>query len=77
MEKLISIVIIGLSMFSSGLAQDYKTGIGLRGDYFNGLTVKHFIASKAAIEGILSSRWQGFQVTGLYESTMKRSKLTG
>ncbi len=50
-----------------GLAQDYNTGIGLRGGYFNGLTLKHFVSSNTAIEGIISSRWRGLQVTGLYE----------
>lgn len=48
-------------------AQDYNTGIGLRGGLSNGLTVKHFLGEKAAIEGIITSRWQGFNITGLYE----------
>jgi hypothetical protein len=48
-------------------AQDYTTGIGFRGGLSNGLTVKHFISSNTAIEGILSTRWQGFEITGLYE----------
>lgn len=47
--------------------QSYSTGIGLRGGLANGLTVKHFIGEKAALEGILSTRWKGFTVTGLYE----------
>lgn len=56
-----------LSLSSVGFAQDYTTGIGIRGGYFNGLTIKHFVGDKAAFEGILTSRWRGFQVTGLYE----------
>ena len=51
-------------------AQDYKTGIGLRGSYTGGLTVKHFISSKAALEGILGTglRYRGsWNITGLYE----------
>lgn len=48
-------------------AQDYKTGIGFRGGLFYGLTVKHFIGDQAAIEGLFSSRWSGFEITGLYE----------
>ncbi|HDR51762.1 MAG TPA: hypothetical protein ENN90_09135 [Mariniphaga anaerophila] len=48
-------------------AQDYNTGIGVRGGLSNGLTVKHFIGSNTALEGILSTRWQGFNITGLYE----------
>ena len=50
-----------------GYTQDYNTGIGVRGGYFNGLTIKHFLGNKAAFEGIISSRWRGLQVTGLYE----------
>ena len=56
-----------LSLSSMGFAQDYTTGIGIRGGYFNGLTVKHFVSDQAALEGIFTSRWRGFQVTGLYE----------
>lgn len=49
------------------LAQNYKTGIGLRGGYVYGLTVKHFVDSKSAVEGIVSPRWNGVLITGLYE----------
>jgi hypothetical protein len=48
----------------------YNTGIGFRfGGWESGLTVKHFIRSNAAIEGILSTGWyyQGTRITGLYE----------
>lgn len=48
-------------------AQDYKTGIGFRGGFSNGLTLKHFVSQQAAVEGILSTRWSGFEITGLYE----------
>lgn len=48
-------------------AQDYNTGIGLRGGFAQGITIKHFVTSKAAFEGIIASRWKGVQLTGLYE----------
>ena len=50
-------------------AQDYKTGIGLRGGWTGGLTAKHFIKEGKALEGILSTgwNWRGYQLTGLYE----------
>ncbi|MDO6389944.1 hypothetical protein Q4E40_07385 [Pontibacter sp. BT731] len=50
-------------------AQEYKTGIGFRGGVASGLTIKHFIKSDAAIEGILSTgfRHRGAVVTVLYE----------
>lgn len=48
-------------------AQEYKTGIGLRGGFSSGLTIKHFTNRKVALEGLLTTRWQGFVITGLYE----------
>jgi len=50
-------------------AQQYSTGIGFRGGVASGLTVKHFIKSDAAIEGILSTnfRHRGGVITVLYE----------
>lgn len=67
MKKLGLTVLFAVSLFFIGNAQDYNTGIGLRGGFTNGLTVKHFISEKAALEGILASRWSGFEITGLYE----------
>lgn len=49
------------------LAQDYRTAIGLRMGSSNGLTVKHFFNQGAAFEGLLTTRWDGFVITGLYE----------
>lgn len=51
----------------AGNAQEYKTGLGLRLGPFNGITVKHFLSQKNALEGIASFRWNGFIITGLYE----------
>lgn len=51
-------------------AVSYNTGIGIRfGGWESGLTVKHFIKSNVAVEGILSSGWhyRGSRITGLYE----------
>ena len=54
------------SIFAS--AQDYHTGIGVRfGGQTSGITVKHFVNSRAAIEGILSFGYKSFLITGLYE----------
>lgn len=54
---------------SGGGQAGYKTGIGLRGGWEGGLTVKHFMGDKKAIEGILSRGWGwgGYRITGLYE----------
>ncbi|MFW6257628.1 MAG: hypothetical protein ACOC11_02475 [Prolixibacteraceae bacterium] len=47
--------------------QSYTTGIGLRGGLASGVTIKHFVGDNAALEGILSTRWSGVIITGLYE----------
>ncbi len=54
-------------LFLFGNGQDYKTGIGLRGGFSSGLTIKHFVSSKSAFEGIVASRWSGVELTVLYE----------
>lgn len=61
-------VVLCLS-YNLTFSQDYKTGIGLRGGWIGGLTVKHFIKEGRALEGIFSSGWgwRGYQITGLYE----------
>ncbi len=65
--KKIAIIISFVLLAAGAQAQDYNTGIGLRGGLSNGLTIKHFIKSNTAVEGILTSRWNGFNITGLYE----------
>lgn len=67
MKKFIFVVLFSVICLAGAKAQDYNTGIGLRGGWGTGLTVKHFLDSKKAVEGILDSRWHGFSVTGLYE----------
>lgn len=63
---LIIVFVLGFSAISS--AQDYKTGIGLRAGYPAGLSVKHFINERAALEGILATQWRGLLITGLFEA---------
>jgi hypothetical protein len=48
-------------------AQDYKTGLGLRAGFSSGLTIKHFTSRTTALEGLFTTRWQGYDFTGLYE----------
>lgn len=67
MKKIALTIFLSAFLLSFSHAQDYNTGIGVRGGYANGLTIKHFISSNTALEGILASRWKGFQLTGLYE----------
>ena len=58
-------------------AQDYRTGLGVRGGLSNGITVKHFISDISALEGLLTSRWNGFLFTGLYEVHARAFGITG
>lgn len=58
-------MVISFAVLAS--AQEYKTGIGLRAGFSSGLSIKHFESNKAAFEGLLTTRWQGFDITGLYE----------
>jgi len=48
-------------------AQDYSNAIGFRGGLSNGITGKHFLGNNSAVEGILATRWNGLNVTALYE----------
>lgn len=51
----------------SGFSQDYLNSVGVRGGLSSGLTFKRFLSTTDAAEGILTMRWGGFNVTGLYE----------
>lgn len=67
MKKFGLTILLALGTFLFSNAQDYNTGIGLRGGFAQGITIKHFVSEKAALEGIIASRWRGLEVTGLYE----------
>jgi len=66
MKKLVIILFLALCVTSMTKAYDYRTGIGLRAGPYYGLTIKHFIGSKSALEGLLT-RWTGTDITILYE----------
>ncbi|UTA69623.1 hypothetical protein [Emticicia sp. 21SJ11W-3] len=63
-------LLTGLIIFSITAAtaqSDYKTGVGLRLNYGYGLSIKHNMSERKAIEGIVYTRWRGINITGLYE----------
>jgi hypothetical protein len=63
---LISVFVLTIS--SSSVAQkNYSTALGLRLNEGAGISVKHFLNDKNSIEGILYTRWRGFNLTGLYQ----------
>ncbi len=67
MKRIIVIFFLTICLTSLTDAQDYITGVGLRGGFASGISVKHFVNRNAALEGLLTSRWLGFEITGLYE----------
>ncbi len=66
MKKLLMTLTLAFCFIAFANASDYKTGIGLRAGPYYGLTIKHFIGSKSALEGLLT-RWGGTDITILYE----------
>ncbi len=67
MKKILLTLTFVLFITLSSSAQDYNTGVGLRLGFSNGLTIKHFLGDRSAVEGILVTRWRGFEISGLYE----------
>jgi len=58
-------------------AQDYENSLGLRAGLSTGISFKHFFSSTDAAEGILSMRYGGFCITGLYERHQSAFKTDG
>lgn len=67
MKKVILLLFLFLPLSGALNAQEYETAIGVRGGLSYGLTVKHFFVPQTALEGILTTRWGGLMITGLYE----------
>ena len=66
--KIISVLVILCLSTQMGNAQPYATGLGFRlGGISSGITVKHYVNSNSALEGILSFGRHAFLITGLYE----------
>lgn len=88
MKSIKSTLIIGVLFLTPNLfSQDksegsefsYKTAIGIRAGGQSGITIKHFVKSKHAIEGIISTGWfyRSFRFTGLYEFHKSFSEIKG
>ncbi len=65
---LLSSLFLLMGFFSQAqmVEQNYKTAVGIK-FYPAGLTVKHFVSDKAAVEGLLYSWTYGARLTALYE----------
>ncbi|MFO8234207.1 MAG: hypothetical protein R6U04_02210 [Bacteroidales bacterium] len=66
MKKII-ILSIFLLAGTFAFSQSYNTGVGVRGAFASGITIKHFVKDNAAFEGIVSGGTWGMDITGLYE----------
>ena len=60
-------VISATSFAQGGEGRTYKNGIGLRLGTDNGLTYKHFFRPTVAFEGLLTTGYRAFIITGLIE----------
>lgn len=66
---LLATLFFGVNMTASAQS-NYSTAAGLRmGGYEYGISVKHFITSNTALEGILGFRHGGLVFTGFYEKS--------
>jgi hypothetical protein len=71
MKKLIMAVLLFAVCTTAANAQSkgssYKTAVGVKFYPGAGISIKHFVKSNAALEGIASFWRDGMRVTGLYE----------
>ncbi len=56
---------------------DYRTAVGLRAGETSGLTVKRFVGSNDALEGIFGAWYHGFSATVLYERHTQAFNVSG
>lgn len=62
------LLIVLLSVFSTGYAQVYNHSVGLRGGVSSGISYRLFKDELKAMEGILSFRNHGIQLTAIIET---------
>ena len=65
--KLIFAGLLFIAISFNAKSQDYVNSVGLRAGLSNGISYKHFLSTTDAAEGILTTRYGGFNLTGLYE----------
>jgi hypothetical protein len=65
--KILVLLLLLLGATKMMHAQDYKTAVGVRGGFYNGLSGKHYLNNKFAVEGLLTTRWYGFMATGFLQ----------
>lgn len=63
----IALLFISLNTRAQEMGSSYKTAIGVKLWDGGGVTLKHFLNDKAAVEGVLYFWGDGVRITGLYE----------
>ncbi|MFD1550628.1 hypothetical protein DNU06_14855 [Putridiphycobacter roseus] len=68
MKKRIGLVMLFMVFIFSVKSQgEYKSAVGVRGGFYKGISAKHFMSNKVAVEGLLTTRYNGINITGLLE----------
>ena len=67
MLAIVFTVISQQQLFAQAKGSSYKTALGVKFYHGAGITLKHFVKSNAALEGIGYFWRDGIRVTGLYE----------
>lgn len=67
MKRIISVLMFVILFSSLGYAQEYNTGIGLRGGVFSGVSFKQFINSADAFEISGAFHYRGLFIAGQYQ----------
>jgi hypothetical protein len=66
-KKIAFVSLLFILCITSLNAQEYKTAIGLRGGFYNGLSLKHFVSTTNAVEGIIATHHRGLLLAGMYQ----------
>lgn len=77
MKKLLVVAIFLNGMFGIAQENSYKTAIGLRAGETSGLTIKQFVGSSTAFEGILGMWSHGLSATLLFEKYVPTAEVSG
>lgn len=67
MKRIIAVALFVLFFSQLSSAQDYNTGIGLRGGFFSGITFKQFLSTHNAVEIVAAVHHRGPFLAGMYQ----------
>ncbi len=67
MKRIIAVALFVLFFLQHSNAQNYNTGIGIRGGVYSGVTFKHFISSYDAFELVGAFHYRGLFLAAMYQ----------